>query len=81
MVGQIKVQTSDSFYKTLEMKEQGIDRKEEDKDFLITDVHFGKNQVGEFYRFEDVIIIYISGSRYDFLWDETLYDKLVAIHE
>lgn len=81
MTAQIKVQTSDSFYKNQKKIELGTEVTEEDKEFIICEFHFGKSQVGEFWVFEDVILCYVSGSRYDFIYNEELYEKLKMIHE
>lgn len=81
MKGIIKIETSKSFYEGLKKESLGIEVKEDDKEYQETEVHFSKDRLGEFYKYEDIIVTIIGGKRYDLRYNDKLYEKMCAIYE
>lgn len=82
MIGVLEVETTDSFKKRKKLMESGINEEDTNKDIEYTEVkvHFSKNMLGEFYKFEEYLLTYVNGKRYDFLYDEELHAQMAAIH-
>lgn len=81
MRGKIRILTSESAEKFRQATELNTEFKDSDKAYEISEVFFAKHELNEFYRFEDYIITYINGTKYDFLYEEELYNKMCAIKD